>query len=175
MSYLTITSAQDADRELAAIRASAKSTQDWFAKQSGDPMELFRNLKFEAVGSHPIDGRALNVIEQTNQLWTFAVALLATKQLIKLHPEVSEFRLAPGASACLDLDIMSAEPGLIGAETFAAVKPDNNGKLEKDLRKLEGRMELHRYVFFMCPLFRGSQRLFQYERDDMQVWSVDLC
>lgn len=159
MTYFTVCCVQEADEKLDVIRASAQRTRDWFSKQSGDPMELFRNLKFEAVGNHPIDGRALNIIEQTNQLWTFAVALLAVKQLIELHPEVSEFRLAPGAHASLELDIMSAEPGLVGAETFAAVKPDNNDKLGEDLRKLAGRSEQYRYVFFMSPVFRGNQRV----------------
>ena len=34
-----------------------------------------------------------------------------------------------------------------------ALWPHSNGKLEKDLDKLKGRPEKHRYVFFMSPRF----------------------
>ena len=74
----------------------------------------------------------------------------------------------------LPLDIMSEKPGLIGAETFAAVDPANNRKLSKDLAKLDGRMETYRYVFFMSPLFPGNERISRFERDGIQVWSVDF-
>ena len=174
MTYLTICSKEDAEEALEAVRTSARRTRDWIGSQAGEPLELFRNVKFETVGYHPLDCRPLNIIEQINQTWTFAVALLAAKQILDLHPNVKELRLAPGAHACLELDIMSAESGLVGAETFAAVTPRNNRKLNNDLNKLTGRPESHRYVFFMCPLFRGNQRLHRFERDGIQVWSVDL-
>jgi hypothetical protein len=131
-------------------------------------------MKFAAVGYHPIDGRALNLVEQINQTWTYLVALAAAKQLLTLHPEAGGFRLAPGAYAANPLDIMSGVEGLVGAETFAAVDPHNNDKLEKDLTKMATRSERHRYIFFMSPKFPGSQRLSQFERDGVQVWSVDV-
>jgi len=53
---------------------------------------------------------------------------------------------------------MSEEPGLVGAETFAAVHPRNNGKLAADLAKLSDRPEKHRYVFFMSPRHPGACR-----------------
>jgi hypothetical protein len=68
---------------------------------------------------------------------------------------------------------MSVVPGLVGAETFAAVLPSNNGKLAKDLEKLAGRNERHRYVFFISPKFPGTQRRSQFEWDGIEVWSVD--
>jgi hypothetical protein len=44
---------------------------------------------------------------------------------------------------------MSEAEGLVGAETFAAVSPRNNGKLAADLNKLVLSPEItHRYVFF---------------------------
>ena len=52
--------------------------------------------------------------------------------------------------------------------------PRNNRKLAKDLIKLAKRPELHRYVFFASPLFPGTARLPQLERDGVQVWSVDV-
>ncbi|MFM1814526.1 MAG: hypothetical protein RLZ98_1221 [Pseudomonadota bacterium] len=174
MTYLTIRSKDDATQLLDEIRNSAQRTQNWLAAQSAEPLELFRMLKFERVGCHPLEDRQLNVVEQINQTWTYLVALLAAKQLLDLHPGVGELRLAPGAHASLELDIMSADPGLIGAEAFAAVDPTNNDKLQCDLSKLMKRTEQHRYVFFMSPSFRGNQRLEQFEKDGVQVWSVDL-
>ncbi|MDR6953413.1 hypothetical protein J2X65_002774 [Ancylobacter sp. 3268] len=69
---------------------------------------------------------------------------------------------------------MSHEAGYVGAETLAAVNPRNNGKLAADLSKLAGRMERHRYVFFMSPLFPGNERWPQFERHGIEVWSVDF-
>jgi hypothetical protein len=78
---------------------------------------------------------------------------------------VGGFRLAPGAHASIALDIMSEMEGQVGAETFAAVSPCNNDKLATDLKKMAGRTELHRYVFFMSPEFPNAARLPQFERD----------
>ncbi|RWP11967.1 MAG: hypothetical protein EOR01_33440 [Mesorhizobium sp.] len=69
---------------------------------------------------------------------------------------------------------MSEEAGYVGAETFAAVSPRNNGKLVADLPKLAFRPERHRYVFFMSPLFPGNVRRPQFERDGIEVWSVEV-
>ena len=137
-------------------------------------MQLLRSMKFEAIGRHPIADHALNVVEQINQTFTYAVALAAAKVLLRLHPEAGGYRLAPGAHASLPLDIMSEVEGLVGAETFAAVTPRNNGKLTADLSKLAERPEAHRYVFFASPLFPGTSRLPKLERDGIQVWSVDV-
>jgi hypothetical protein len=83
--------------------------------------------------------------------------------------DVGGFRPAPGASApCL----MSEVDGLVGAEVFAATSPDSNGKLKADLAKMAVRHEQHRYVFFMSPKYPKAERLPNFERDDVQVWSV---
>ena len=63
-----------------------------------------------------------------------------------------------------ELDIMSEVPGLVGAETFAAVDPRNNNKLSLDLAKLAARSETHRYVFFLSPSFPGTARRPSLER-----------
>lgn len=171
---VVIRTVSEADQLMAVVRASAARTQEWIAAQSGDPLELLRRMKFDPVGFHPIENRPLNLIEQINQTWTFAVAVTATRLLLRLHPNVSGFRLAPGAHASLELDIMSQDPGYIGAETFAAVNPRNNRKLTADIDKLAGRIERYRYVFFMSPLFPGNQRRTQFERSGVEVWSVDF-
>ncbi len=126
------------------------------AKQSGDPFEMLRRMKFESVGFHPIEGHALNIVEQLNQTWTFCAALTAARQLLVLHPDVGGLRLAPGADACQALDIMSVSEGCVGAKIFAAVTPQNNRKLAKDLLKMSARPEEYRYVFYVSPL-QGQQ------------------
>lgn len=141
---LVIRTAGEADELMAILRASAARAQEGIAAQSGDPLALLRRMKFDPIGFHPLEDRPLNLIEQINQTWTFAVAIVAARQLLELHPGVGGLRLAPGAHASLELDIMSQEAGYVGAETFAAVNPRNNRKLEADLTKLAGRMERHR-------------------------------
>ena len=165
---------EDADRLMITLRNSAARVHDWVAAQTGDPLDMLKHMKFDPVGFHPIEDRPLNLVEQINQTWTYVVAIAATRQLLLLHPDAGGFHLAPGAHASLALDIMSDAEGLVGAETFAAVTPRNNGKLEGDLTKLASRLERHRYVFFMSPLFPGNKRRPQFERDGVQVWSVDV-
>jgi hypothetical protein len=157
------------------IRTAASSVRSWIADQDGDdPLDILRRMKFEPVGFHPIHGHVLNIVEQINQTWTYCVALAAARQLLLLHPDVGGFRLAPGAHACQALDIMSVAEGCVGAETFAAVTPRNNGKLAADLKKLAMRPERHRYVFFMSPRYPGNERLPAFEQNGVQVWSVDV-
>lgn len=171
---LIVRSPEEADDLMAVVRASAVRARDWMSTQTGDPLDMLRRIKFEPIGFHPIEDRPLNFIEQINQTWTFAVAIAAAKQLLQLHPDVGGFRLAPGAHASLELDIMSVQPGEVGGETFAAVTPRNNGKLAADLAKLGRRPERYRYVFFMSPLFPGNARRPQFERDGVEVWSIDV-
>jgi hypothetical protein len=165
---------EEVDRHLAMVHAAAAKTQVWIAAHSGDPMNLLRSMKFETIGFHPISDHALNVVEQINQTFTYAVALAAVRELLVRHPDAGGFRLAPGAHMSQRLDIMSDVDGLVGAETFAAVTPGNNGKLAGDLRKLAGCTEQYRYVFFASPRFPGTVRLPKFERDGIEVWSVDV-
>ena len=171
---MTIRSIEDADRHMDAIRGSAARVHDWIAAQDGDPLAMLRRMKFEPVGFHPIEGHALNLVEQINQTWTFAVAIAAARQLLTLHPEAGGFRLAPGAHASQPLDIMSEVDGLVGAEIFAAVHPKNNAKMANDLDKLATRPEPHRYVFFMAPAYPGTARRPGFEKNGIQVWSVEV-
>lgn len=172
--YLKVQTIADVDGYMEQLRGSARRAQDWIRSQSGDPLDLLRRMKFDTVGFHPIEDRELNFIEQINQTWTFAVALAAARQLLVLHPDVGGFRLAPGAHASLPLDIMSETEGIVGAETFAAVSPRNNGKLAADLAKMAQRPETYRYVFFMSPRHLKAERLPQFERDGVEVWSVTI-
>lgn len=174
MSQIFVGSTADADQLLQRIRASAQRAHDWIAAQTGDPLDMLKRMKFESVGFHPVEDRALNVVEQINQTWTYYVAATAAKQLLELHPDVGGFYLAPGAHASRELDIMSDAPGVVGAETFAAVDPRNNRKLFLDLQKMAARTERHRYVFFMSPLYPDSGRQVGLERDGVEVWSLSF-
>jgi hypothetical protein len=162
----------DADVLMERVRLSARKMHDWVAAQTGDPLDMLARMKFDPVGFHPIEGYKLNLVEQINQTWTFAVAIAAAKQLLQLHPDAGGFYLAPGAHAARPLDIMSVAENLVGAETCAVVNPTDNGKLEKDIAKLEARPEVHRYAFFMSPMFPGNERRSKFERNGVQVWSI---
>lgn len=175
MSEFEIRSAAEANQRLSCLRQSAHEAVQWIVQQELEPLEIFRQLKFDQVGRHPIEDRPLNFIEQLNQTWTYAVAIIAAKQLLLMHPDAGGFYLAPGAHAARELDIMSITPGLVGAETFAAVAPRNNRKLAGDLAKLASRAETYRYVFFASPQFPGNRRVHSLEQHDVQVWSIDLA
>ena len=51
------------------------------------------------------------------------------------------------------LDIQSITPGLVGAETFAAVSISSNSKLKGDMAKLLKRDEQNLYEFFTVPKY----------------------
>lgn len=165
---VVVRSIGDADKLMETVRASAARARDWFAAQTGDPLAMLKRLKFEPVGFHPLEDRALNVVEQINQTWTYAVAIAAARQLLLLHPDAGGFRLAPGAHFSQPLDIMSEIAGLVGAETFAAVHPRNNGKLDADLTKMAEQTERYRYVFFMSPAYPGNERRPSLERSGVE-------
>jgi hypothetical protein len=156
------------------LRKAAEDVRSWIAAHPGDPLDLLRKMKFEEIGYHPVEDRRLNLIEQVNQTWTYAVALAATLALLKLHPDADGFCVAPGAHMSIPLDIMSRRERFVGAETFAAVNPRNNRKLELDLAKMAQRPEQHRYAFFCSPKFPGFQRHPTLEVDSVQVWSVEV-
>lgn len=52
---LAVASLSDIDRQMDLIVASAARSQQWLAAQTGDALELFRKLKFDLVGSHPVE------------------------------------------------------------------------------------------------------------------------
>jgi hypothetical protein len=172
--FILIRSSADVDHWMGLLRASAHAAQQAIVAHTGDPLELLRKMKFDLFGRHPVEDRALNLVEQVNQTWTFAVALAAVRELLVLHPDAEGFKVAAGAHMALPLDIMSRAQDLVGAETFAAVDPANNRKLSRDLAKMARRAEQHRYVFFSSPKFPGVQHQRRLDRGGVQVWSVDV-
>jgi hypothetical protein len=174
MGVLRVTSETEIQAIEGRVRAAADDLQARLAAFRGDGVALLRALKFEKFGTHPLEARRLNAVEQVNQTWTWLAALAAARQLFSLHPHCDALLLAPGAHAAQALDVMSEPLHGIGAEVFAAVTPKNNGKLIVDLDKLAERQEQHRYVFFASPLYAATQRQPQLERDCIQVWTVHV-
>lgn len=89
-----VRTAEDIDRYLGQVRRTAADAHAWIAAQMGDSLDLFRRMKLEMIGFHPIEGHPLNVVEQINQTWTYVVALAAARHLLGLHPEAGGYRLA---------------------------------------------------------------------------------
>jgi hypothetical protein len=172
---LEVLSVSEALAYIEKLKIAADKAHKWIAQQSSDPIEFLRAVKFEAKGFHPISHHEINLVEQVNQTWTYLVALNAALLLLEWHPDSGGLRLAPGAAAAQELDIMSVNPGVVGAETFAATSPYSNDKLKKDLVKMNMRSELHRYVFFAAPKFPSTQRCLKLERKgNVPVWSVEV-
>jgi hypothetical protein len=129
-----LASALKATRELAILLSEEQGVRG-----------LFR-LKFDPVGYDPLDEhRNLNLIEQINQSFTYLVSLRAVEYLLAEHPEAAPYRLNLGTRAGSDIESLD---GSVAAEAFAAVTPDNNGKLQKDIAKVKLVPADHRYVFF---------------------------
>lgn len=154
---LTITSHADLQQYLDTIESATETAVAALATATS-PREALRRMKFEQIGRHPIEkDRPLNLIEQINQTFTYLVALKATEWLLDQHPDAGGFRLAPGATMALPFDIMSVEPDVVDAETFAATHPGSNRKLAKDLAKLSASSARFRYAFFYAPNFRAGR------------------
>ena len=163
----------DIDAHLGTIEAStARAIRTLAALAS--PKETLRQMKFGAIGRHPIEDRALNVIEQVNQTFTYMVALNAARWLLDRHPEAGGYVLAPGAHASQRLDVMSVAPDLVGAETFAATHPDSNRKLRRDVERLVGDRSQHRYAFFYSPGFTPGRHPRLERVPGIEVHCIDI-
>jgi hypothetical protein len=159
------------------VRSAASRTVQTLARLSAaepDGLQVLRQIKFTELAWHPLDGRPLNLVEQINQTWTYLVSLKALPVLFERHPEAGGFRLHLGTAS--GTDIVSLNPGMVAAETFAAVRPANNAKLEKDLRKLQRDCPdvPARYVFFASPGFRQERQTRLETVDGIEVWSLDV-
>ena len=61
---ILVRDAAQADELAEQVRASATRLQAWVASFGGDGIWLLWALKFDQLGFHPLDGHALNAIEQ---------------------------------------------------------------------------------------------------------------
>ena len=145
-----VTSLTEVDALEARIRDAADKASTALRALADRGLPHLHRLRFEPIGSHPLHGHPLNIVEQINQTFTCLVGLEAVRWLLRHHPDVGGFRLALGAVPGFDVE--SVVPDRVQAETFAAVNPANNRKLVKDVSRLrdKGTAE-HRYVFFAAP------------------------
>ncbi len=154
------------------VREAAAAASDRLGSTWASGLEMLRAIKFDPIGRHPIEDRDLNLIEQVNQTFTYLVTFEAAAVLFEIHPGLSGLRLNLGTGAGTDIE--SLEPGLLAAETFAAVTPRNNRKLQKDIERVAAIEAAHRYVFFYSPGLATGRRLELEPRltEPVQVWVV---
>ena len=138
---------------------------------SADPLEALHALKFEKCGYHPIEGHQLNLIEQLNQTFTVMASLAAARYLLEWFPQSGGLRLNLGAKAGRDIE--SIQGNEVEAEVFAAVHPNNNEKLKKDIKRLAGSVASNRFVFFYAPSHSPGRRLDLEKLDSgVRVWAL---
>ncbi len=134
-----------------------------------NPIDAFARLRFEPIGHHPIQDRALNVVEQLNQTFTCLASLRAAAWILSRHPESGPLRLNLGTASGSDIEAID---GSLAAETFAAVTPRNNDKLRGDIRKVSLTTARLKYVFYICPQLGASEPSPAPENPDVKVVSL---
>jgi diaminopimelate decarboxylase len=146
----TIHSQEDLASIAGQIAESASSAIACLVKicAAVSPLEALRRIKFESVGFDPLGPRPLNLVEQINQTFTYLATLEAVRYLLRQHPESGPFTVNLGNASGRDI---SSPDGKIIAEVFAAVTPNNNQKLKKDVRRVNSAQAERRYVFYACP------------------------
>ena len=173
----TILTVAEIDPLLERVRAAAARTTraigELIASES-DGIAVLHKMKFTEMAWHPVDDRPLNLIEQLNQTWTYLVTLKALPFLFERHADAGGFRLNLGTLGGTDIE--SVVPYVVAAEVFAAVRPSNNRKLAKDLKKLalECPDAKARYVFFGAPRFRHERQHKLETVDGIEVWAIDV-
>lgn len=136
---------------------------------SDSSQTLFSKMKFGGIGFDPLDSdRALNMIEQINQSFTYLASFYALEILFTEYPELAPFRLNLGTAPGSDIE---SECGELAAEVFAAVAPTSNQKLKKDINKVIKTDARLKFVFFMCPNFELGRQA-KLERDSVIVWAL---
>ncbi|MBP5996716.1 MAG: hypothetical protein KAX99_00835 [Azonexus sp.] len=161
----------EAFREI--LRASARQTEVQIAEasKSDGPLSLMFKMKFESVGCDPLDrSRKLNLIEQLNQTFTYLASFNGAEYLFGRHPEIQTLTLNLGNRAGWDIE--TSEDGGVVAEVFAAVTPQNNQKLVKDIEKVSASTTAHRYVLFMSPGWVAGVYRSPADYGGVTVWSL---
>lgn len=145
----TIQSEDDLRRLRHSVTEAAAKTCEALGQLSDlTPIRAMARLKFTQFGRHPIDDRALNLIEQVNQTFTYLASFAAAEEIGRRHPDAWPIQLNLGTASGSDVESPSAG---VAAEVFAAVRLDNNDKLAKDIEKVAGTAAQHKYVFHFCP------------------------
>jgi hypothetical protein len=161
----------------AEIRAAAESARLAVSKcAAGDGLEMLRCMKFQQIGFEPLAGRVpLNLVEQINQTFTCLVSFAAARELFLLHPPVQELSMNIGNANGPDISGQFVDAGLtkqLSCEVFAAVDPDNNRKLSKDISRVRGSAADVKYVFFFAPTHSKRIGLLREDRG-VKIYVVD--
>ena len=136
--------------------------------ESREPIDVLRSMKFDECGSDPLKASPLNLIEQLNQTFTYLASLKGVAYLLETHPDSAPFVLNLGTRPGHDIESMDGE---VVCEVFAAVRPGNNDKLNKDSKRVHGAKAKHKYVFFLSPGVEPGEQSSSF--DDVRVISVD--
>jgi hypothetical protein len=159
--------------EAAALEARVRAAADAAARTlgallAGTPaLDVFRALKFRAVGCDPLDaGRPHNLLQQVHQTFAWLVAVRGVAHLLRSHPDHAPYYINAGTSAQPDIE---SEDGCVVAEVVAVVTPRNNGKLQSDLARLRARTAPLRYLFYYAEEDRGTV-----SDPDIAVVAIDL-
>ena len=166
----------DIEELRARVWNAARLTREELHTLDANPLEALRELKFEQWGHQPWRGskehRPMNFIEQLNQTFTVLVSLAAAERLMEWFPQCGGLRLNLGATRGRDIE--GIIPNKVEAEVFAAVRPNNNGKVTKDIKRLEMSSASHRYVFFYAPGFTyGRKCCLEQAGSEVQVYALE--
>ena len=147
---------ENVDSYIAEIRKAAEAARLAVAKcAAGDGLEMLRCMKFQQIGFEPLAARtALNLVEQINQTFTCLVSFAAARDLFLLHPSLQELTMNIGSANGPDISGRFDNVGVpkqLSCEAFAAVDPDNNRKLSKDISRVRDSAADLKYVFFYAP------------------------
>lgn len=99
-------------------------------------------------------------------------SLAAARHLLDWFPDCGGLRLHLGTSRGRDIE--SIRPDVVEAEVFAAVDPNNDDKINKDIGRLAESNANNLYVFFYSPGYRVGRRC-DLELPDtrVRVWALD--
>ena len=157
------------------IRHAAQHARIALGSLISDPMEALYTLKFDKFGRDPLKNSADNLIEQLNQTFTIMATLAAARHLYCRFSGLKELKLNPGNRRGWDIE--SIDSNEINAEVFTAVKPNNNGKLRRDVDNLKNTSKAKcRFVFFYCPNQASGRRVDlekQYSSGMVQIWALE--
>jgi hypothetical protein len=174
MKQIVISSEREIDEYEATLRKTAQHACRRIngLSEKTDSIEFLEKLKFEQVGVDPLnESRALNIIEQVNQTFTYLASFRAAKLLFEWHPTIGSLTLNLGTAKGSDIE--TTEGIKIAAEIFAATSPNSNQKLKRDIAKVTAVPAEYKYVFFVCPGIEPGP----YERvptDGVAVWSLGI-
>jgi hypothetical protein len=147
-----IASSADLDRLEAVLTASAETAVGALKSllNSTPALDALALLKFSETGRDPLDpARALNMVEQLNQSFTYLASITAARWLLTRHPDCAPLILNLGTTPGPDIE---SKCGQFVAETFAATHPNSNDKLRQDIAKVRASSAPHRFVFFLSPV-----------------------